>query len=91
MLDDARSLARTLVRATLNALAEYLEGGIARNTKARAQLLLHGGVHLGENDGRVVALQLCCCLLILGSQVLAVAAPSQIHQVYELTIKYRER
>ena len=57
------------------AFPEDLEGGIACHSKAWGDLILHGGVHLGQRNGRRALAQLLGCLLVLWSQTLTVSTP----------------
>lgn len=57
------------------AFPEDLEGGIACNLKSWGDLVLHGGVHLGQRNGRSALAQLLGCLLVLWSQTLTVSTP----------------
>lgn len=57
------------------AFPEDLECGIACNSKTRGNLILNGGVHLGQRNGGRALAQLLGCLLILWSQTLTVSAP----------------
>lgn len=63
------------------ALPEDLQRWVTADPKARGELRLHGGVNLGQRDGRGTLTQLLCSLLVLGSQTLAVPTPAEDKQV----------
>lgn len=56
-------------------LPEDLEGGVPRHPETDGNVLLLGGVYLGQGDGRRALAQVLGCLLILWSQLLTVATP----------------
>lgn len=60
------------------ARAEELEGGVAAHAVLLGNVLMDGGIYLGQLDAGAFLLQLTGSLGILGSERLAVTAPRSV-------------